>query len=200
MTGDRRSAPAALRNRDPILDVLRGVLPRHGDVLDIASGTGEHAVHFARHLPELVFQPSDPDATARQTIAAWIADSGLSNILSPLALDAAAATWPVETADAILCINMIHIAPWAATEGLIGGAARILPAGAPLYLYGPFRRRGEPTAASNEAFDLSLRDRDPAWGLRELEDVTDLADRSGLTRERVVPMPANNLSVIFRRR
>ncbi len=200
MTPDRRSAPAALRNRDPILAVLREVLPARGLVLEIASGTGEHVIHFARHLPDLSFQPSDPDAGARASIKAWIADSGLHNISLPIALDAASLPWPVKAADAIICINMIHISPWRSTEGLLAGAAAALAAGAPLYLYGPYRRGGVTTAPSNEEFDISLRGRDPAWGLRLLEDVAALAEQSGFALDRVVEMPANNLSVVFRKR
>lgn len=199
MTDDRRSAPAALRNRDPILDVLRAELPPRCLVLEIASGTGEHVIHFARHLPDLTFQPSDPDDDARQSIAGWIADSGLANIRPPLALDAAATPWPLDRADAIVCINMIHISPWRSTEGLFAGAATLLDTGGPLCLYGPYRRRGVPTVASNEDFDGSLRSRNPEWGLRLLEDVAELAARHGFTLARVVEMPANNLSVVFRR-
>ena len=199
MTDDRRSAPAALRNRDPILAVLREVLPAHGRVLEIASGTGEHVVHFARHLPNLVFQPSDPDAGARASVTAWIAESGLANVRAPLMLDAASPPWPVTAADAIVCINMIHISPWRSTEGLFAGAASVLPAGAPPALYGPYRRHGVPTAPSNEEFDASLRARDPAWGLRQLEDVAAHAEQSGFALDRVVEMPANNLTVVFRK-
>ncbi|MDR3468204.1 MAG: DUF938 domain-containing protein [Xanthobacteraceae bacterium] len=200
MTDDRRSAPAALRNRDPILAVLREVLPAHGLVLEIASGTGEHVVHFARHLPGLAFQPSDPDAGARESIQAWITESGLGNVRAPIALDAAAPPWPVTAADAMVCINMIHISPWRSTEGLFAGAAAVLPAGAPLVLYGPYRRHDVPTAPSNEEFDASLRARDPAWGLRQLDDVAALAEQSGFALDRVVEMPANNLTVVFRER
>lgn len=199
MTDDRRSAPAALRNRDPILGVLREILPARGLVLEIASGTGEHVIHFARGLPHLTFQPSDADADARASIAAWIAESGLANLRPPLALDAASPPWPIAAADAIVCINMIHIAPWRATEGLFDGAARVLPSGAPLYLYGPYRRRDVPTAPSNEQFDESLRARDAAWGLRLLDDVVARAAHAGFALDRVVEMPANNLSVAFRK-
>lgn len=199
MTEYRQYAPAAARNRDPILDVLRGVLPRTGTVLEIASGSGEHVLHFARALPRLVFQPSDPNPEARRSIAAWAAESGPANLRPPLALDAAAPSWPVTTADAVLCINMIHISPWAATEGLMRGAAAILPPGGPLYLYGPYRRAGVATAPSNEAFDRDLRGRDPSWGLRALEDVASLAAAAGLSAPAVTEMPANNLSVVFRR-
>lgn len=199
MTDDRLFASATLRNRDPILDVLRTVLPGRGTVLEIASGSGEHVVHFARHLPNLTFQPSDPDAAALRSIAAWVSQDRLSNIAPPVQLDAAAASWPVKSADAIVCINMIHISPWRATEGLMRGAAALLPAGAPLYLYGPYRRTSVPIEPSNEAFDQSLRSRDPAWGLRVLEDVAALAAANGFSSPEVVAMPANNLSVIFRK-
>lgn len=197
MPDHRQQAPAAARNRDPILAVLRGVLPETGTVLEIASGTGEHSLHFAAALPGLVFQPSDPNPEARSSIAAWAAASGLANLRPPLALDAAAPSWPVTAADAVLCINMIHISPWAATEGLMRGAAAILPPGGPLYLYGPYRRAGLATAPSNEAFDRDLRQRDPAWGLRELEAVAALADAAGFSGPAVTEMPANNLSVVF---
>ncbi len=199
MNDQRRSAPAALRNRDPILDVLRGVLPAHGTVLEIASGSGEHVVHFARHLPNLTFQPSDPDPAALESIAGWIAESSANNVRRPVVIDASEATWPVQNVDAILCINMIHISPWRATEGLMKGAAARLSPDAPLYLYGPYRRDGVPTAPSNEEFDRSLRARDPAWGLRALEDVAELARKSGFSAPSIVEMPANNLSVIFRK-
>jgi hypothetical protein len=195
----RRSAPAALRNRDPIAAVLRGVLPGRGTVLEIASGSGEHAVHFAGLFPHLCWQPSDPDEEARESIAAWRAEAGLPNLLEPLRLDAAAAPWPVDGAAAVLCVNMVHISPWAATVGLLRGAGRLLPAGAPLILYGPYRRAGVPTAPSNEAFDSSLRARDPEWGLRDLEAVESEATIHGLRPDRVVEMPANNLTIVFRR-
>jgi SAM-dependent methyltransferase len=196
----KHSAPAVARNRQPIGDVLRRVLPATGLVLEIASGTGEHAVHFAAAFPHLVFQPSDPDAAARASIDAWRSDLALANVRPALALDAQSSSWPVERADAILCINMIHISPWAATQGLIAGAGRILPTGGLLYLYGPYRRAGVPTAASNDAFDADLRRRNPAWGLRNLEDVVDLAAQASLDHAHTINMPANNVSVIFKRR
>lgn len=191
-----RHAPATVRNRDPILAVLREVLPASGLVLEVASGTGEHVRHFAEALPDLIWQPSDPDPDARASIAAWC--DGVPNIRPPLRLDAAASGWPISHADAILCINMIHISPWAATEGLFAGAARLLPRGGPLYLYGPYRRADMPTAESNEAFDESLKSRNSAWGLRCVEDLIGLAERHGLAFERLVEMPANNLSLVFR--
>jgi hypothetical protein len=197
--GNALTAPAVARNRDPILAVLREVLPAAGTVLEIASGTGEHAIHFAAALPHLVWQPSDPDAQARSSIAAHAMQAGLANLLPPLELDAAAPVWPVTRADALVSINMIHISPWGATQGLMAGAARVLPAGAPLYLYGPYRRHGQHTAPSNAAFDESLRARDPEWGVRDLDEVSALAAAHGFTLQRTVAMPANNLSVIFRR-
>ena len=195
----RAHAPATLRNREPILAVLREVLPASGTVLEVASGTGEHAVWFAPHFPQLIWQPTDYEATSLHSIAAWTEAEGAGNVAAPLQLDASTADWPVERADAIVCVNMIHIAPWEATEGLMAGAGRILPSGAPLFLYGPYRREGEPLAPSNAEFDASLNARDPRWGLRLLEDVAGLAEEHGLTLDRVVEMPANNLSVVFRR-
>ena len=195
----KREAPAAARNREPILDVLRQHLPREGLVLEFASGTGQHVVHFARALPALAFQPSDPNDSARASIDDWASTLGLSNVRPALPLDASAGAWPVEKADAILCINMIHISPWEATAGLIEGAARILSTGGVLYLYGPYRRAGHPTASSNEDFDNDLRSRNPAWGLRALEDVAALAACHSFAAPVIVEMPANNLSVIFRK-
>ena len=199
MSGARRSAPHVARNAAPIVSVLRAVLPPRGLVLEVASGTGEHGLHFATAFPDLVFQPSDPDPVALASIEAWRAESGLANLLPPLALDAGAADWPVVRAYAILCINMVHISPWAATTGLLRGAGRLLAPGAPLYLYGPFRQAGVETAPSNEAFDASLKQRDPAWGLREVDAVAAAAEAPGLALDGIVPMPANNLSLIFRR-
>lgn len=196
---DRRSSPSAARNRDPILAVLRRVLPADGLVLEIAGGTGEHAVHFAGALPGLEWQPTDPDEESRRSIAAWRAEAGLPNLRAPLALDVTEAEWPVERADAIVCINMVHISPWAATVGLLAGAGRRLPPGAPLVIYGPFRQAGVPTAPSNDAFDQSLRARNPAWGLRDVEAVAAEAAGQGLSLPEIVPMPANNLTLVFRR-
>ena len=193
-----RTAPAAARNREPILAVLREVLPATGVVLEIASGSGEHAMWFAQALPGIEWQPSDGDDGARASIAAWRAQAGLANLRAPVALDAAAPeTWPVARADAVVCINMIHIAPWAAAEGLFAGAARVLPAGGVLFLYGPYREGGRHTAPSNEAFDADLRRRNPEWGVRDLDAVTALAARHGFALARRVAMPANNLSVVF---
>ena len=199
MTDHRQYAPAALRNRDPILDVLRGVLPRNGHVLEIASGSGEHVVHFAAHLPGLTFQPSDPSVEAVHSIDAWMADAELRNIVRPIQFDASDPDWPFADLAGILCINMIHISPWRSTEGLMRGAAKSLAPGAPLYLYGPYRRSGVPTADSNEAFDTSLKMRNPDWGLRDLDAVASLAASCGLSPPEVIEMPANNLSVVFRK-
>jgi hypothetical protein len=194
----RRFAPATERNRDPIAQVLRTVLPAEGRVLEVASGTGEHVVHFARLFPGLIWQPSDPDPGALDSIRAWRAFEKLDNVLEPIRLDAAG-DWPPLDADAMLCVNMVHISPWAATEGLMRGAGGLLASGAPLILYGPYRRAGVPTAPSNEAFDASLKARDPSWGLRQVEAVEAEASANGLRLERIVEMPANNLSLVFRR-
>lgn len=195
----RKSSPAALRNRGPILDILRTALPKHGLVLEIASGSGEHVVHFAQAFPDIRWQPSDPHPEARASIAAWTSAEELANIWPPVAIDAAAAAWPVDRADAILCINMIHISPWAATLGLMRGAARLLPPGGPLLLYGPYIRAGVETAASNLAFDADLKCRNPDWGLRSLESVAAAAEVAGLHLDGVHAMPANNLLVVFKR-
>jgi hypothetical protein len=199
MTDDRRSAPHVARNAGPIVDVLAEILPARGMVLELASGTGEHILHFAQKFPKLLWQPSDPEPAALRSIEAWRAESGLFNLLPAISLDARAADWPVPQADAILCINMIHISPWAATAGLMRGAGRLLEEGAPLYLYGPYRRAGVETAPSNEAFDESLKARDPEWGLREFDAVEAEAGKHGLQLDRIVEMPANNLSVVFRK-
>ncbi len=193
------TSPATARNRDPIAAVLKEVLPEGGVVLEVASGAGEHAVHFARLFPNLDWQPSDPSAEALASIEAHAADVGLPNLRPPLMLDAAGETWPVDRADALLCINMVHISPWAACVGLMRAAGRLLGAGAPLILYGPYRRAAFETAPSNEAFDRSLKARNPEWGLRHLEEVAAEAERNGLALDRVVEMPANNLTVVFRK-
>jgi SAM-dependent methyltransferase len=191
--------PATARNRDPILAVLRDVLPEAGDVLEVASGSGEHVVHFARALPGLRFQPTDIDPDALTSIEAWRVHEGLPNVMPPVELDVTTPNWPASHADAILCCNMLHISPWAATLGLLDGAARTLPAGGLLVLYGPYRIDGHHTAESNAAFDASLRARDPAWGVRDLRDVEAQARLRGLALEKTVPMPANNLTAVFRR-
>lgn len=199
MSGARRHAPAAGRNSDAIALVLQDELPHTGIVLEVASGTGEHALWFADRFPALRWQPSDPDPLARASIAAWRADAAHGNIAKPIDLDAAARDWPVDHADAILCINMVHISPWAATLGLIDHAAAILPPGGPLILYGPYLRDAVTTAPGNLAFDIDLRDRNPAWGLRRLEDVDHRAMAQGLDPTRLVEMPANNIMRIYRK-
>jgi SAM-dependent methyltransferase len=198
LTADARlRAPAAARNRGPILEVLRGVLPPVGMVLEVASGTGEHVAHFAAALPTLTFQPSDPDAGRRRSIDAWSA--GLANVRAALALDATDPAWPSGFA-AVLCFNMIHIAPWPAAEGLFRGARDALEPGGALLLYGPFRRDGFHTSPGNAAFDAELRARNPAWGLRDLEAVNTLAEGAGFAPAAETAMPANNLMLAFRRR
>lgn len=195
----RLYAPATTRNRQPILDVLKRHLPPRGLVLEVASGSGEHVVHLAQAFPDLLFQPSDPDPEARASIDAWRTELARPNILPAIALDATAKPWPIDAADAVLCINMIHIAPWAAAEGLVRGAARLLPPSGILYLYGPFRRGGRRTAPSNEAFDRGLRAQDPEWGVRDLEAVVALAEAHGFGPPAIEQVPANNLSLIFRK-
>ncbi|QCO15273.1 DUF938 domain-containing protein [Azospirillum brasilense] len=194
----RRHAPATERNRAPILEVLRRVLPPQGLVLEVASGTGQHAVAFAAALPAVTWQPSDPDPGLRDSVRSWAATAALPNLRDPLDLDAAAPDWPVEAADAVVCINMIHIAPWEAALGLFAGAARLLPMGGPLLLYGPFTRGGRHSAPSNAAFDADLKARNPAWGVRDLDAVEGAA--AGFALAEVVEMPANNLTVVLRRR
>lgn len=199
--GDRtgkRHAPATLRNREAIADILARELPDAGIVLEVASGSGEHAVHFARRFPALVWQPSDPDPAARGSIMAWMAEEGLSNIEPPLDLDAAAGNWQAERADAVFCANMIHISPWKATLGLFAGAARLLGAGAPLILYGPFLEAAVDTAPSNLAFDGQLRAMDPRFGMRAVEELDRLASCHGLVRTARYAMPANNLTLVYR--
>jgi SAM-dependent methyltransferase len=193
-----RTSPSTARNREPILRVLETRLPDGARVLEIASGAGEHAVFLARALPRVCWRPTDRDPDARASIAAWRAAADLPNLEPPLALDANDPDgWPDEPADAVVCINMIHIAPWAAAEGLMIGAGRLLPTGGRLFLYGPFVESDVPTAPSNLAFDESLRGRDPAWGLRQLDDVIALAGQHGLTLAERIPMPANNLTLVF---
>jgi SAM-dependent methyltransferase len=193
-----RTSPSTARNREPILRVLEARLSDGARVLEIASGAGEHAVFLARALPQVRWRPTDRDPDARASIAAWRAAADLPNLEAPLALDAAdPAGWPDEPVDAVVCINMIHIAPWAAAEGLMAGAGRRLPTGGRLFLYGPFVEADVPTAPSNLAFDESLRGRDPAWGLRRLDEVVALAARHGLALTERIAMPANNLTLIF---
>jgi SAM-dependent methyltransferase len=190
---------SAERNKGPILAVLERTLPRAGLVLEIGSGTGQHVAHFAKALPALTWQPSDPDAAFRESVAEWIARERLENVRAPVDLDVLKRPWSVAGADAIVCINMIHVAPWAATEALLAGARDVLTPGGVLFLYGPYRRFGRHTAPSNEAFDAQLRAHDPAWGVRDLEAVAELAGAAGFELADVVEMPANNFGVIFRK-
>ena len=194
---ERKHAPATLRNREPIAEVLRQELPFAGKVLEVASGSGEHCAFFAELFPGHVWQPTDPDPGALSSIASWC--ERRDNVLPPLALDAVSADWPVDAADAVLCINMAHISPWEATLGLVAGAARLLAKGAPLILYGPWRRAGVETEPSNEAFDASLKARDSRWGLRQVEDLDAAAAARAFARMRLIEMPANNLMLVYRR-
>jgi SAM-dependent methyltransferase len=193
-------AAATERNREPILDLLRRVLPPAGLVLEIASGTGQHVAHFARALPALKWQPSDPSPPHRDSVRAWTRAAAVENVADPVALDVESWPWPVTSADAILNINMIHIAPWPVALALFQGAARVLPAGGVLFLYGPFKRGGAHTAESNQRFDERLRGEDPRWGVRDLEDVQAVAVEAGFEEAEIVAMPANNLSLVFQRR
>jgi len=195
----KETAPSAERNKQPILDVLARVLPPAGLVLEIASGTGQHVAHFARALPGLMFQPSELDETRHASIASWVRHENLANVRPPLAFDVEQLPWPVRAADAIVCINMIHISPWEATAALMRGAGEILPPGGVLVTYGPYRRDGRHTAPSNEAFDASLKARDPRWGVRNLEAVAAAAKDAGLDFVEAVAMPANNFTVVFRK-
>jgi SAM-dependent methyltransferase len=194
---ERETAPSAERNKGPILDVMRRVLPARGAVLEIGSGSGQHVAHFAAALPLLEFQPSELDTARHASIRAWT--RGLRNVKPPIELDVTRRPWPVDAADAIICINVIHISPWAATLKLMQGAAAILPAGGVLVTYGPYRRDGRHTAPSNEEFDASLRSRNSEWGVRDMEEVEAAANRAGLRLEEVVPMPANNFTMVLRR-
>ena len=190
-------SPATLRNRDPILDVLRARLADGSRVLEVACGTGEHAVHMAEHLPAVSWHPSDLDPYCLEATAERVSRSGLSNLSPPIALDARAETWPLSSVDAVICINLIHIAPWQVAEGLVQGAARILADGGILYVYGPFEVAGRPTAPSNISFDRMLRRHNPDWGVRRLDALTGIAVACGLTLDEAIDMPANNLSVIY---
>jgi len=200
-THDSRGfAPATVRNRDPILGVLARVVPAGARVLELASGTGEHAMYFAARLPGVFWQPSDPSADARASIDAWRTETDVDNVASAIELDVLDRPWSVDRFDAIVCINMIHIAPFAACEALLAEAPSHLAPRGVLYLYGPYMRNGAHTAESNEAFDRSLRARNPLWGVRNLEDVVALAEKRGLRLDEIVEMPANNLSVVLRAR
>lgn len=195
----RETAPSAERNKQAILEVLARVLPPRGLVLEIGSGTGQHVAHFGKGLPALVFQPSEMDVERHPSIEAWVAAGKLSNVKPPLVIDLTKHHWPVSAADAIVCINVIHISPWEATLGLMAGAGRILSPRGVLVTYGPYQRGGMHTAPSNEAFDASLRARNPLWGVRDIDKVADVAANEGLALEETVPMPANNFTLVWRR-
>lgn len=194
------ASASSTRNAGPIRELLGRILPRRGRVLEVAAGSGQHAATFAAAFPGLEWTPADPSAEARASIAAWTEASSLPNLQPPLALDATdPASWPAGEFDAILCINMVHISPWAATEGLMRLAETRLTPGGLLYLYGPYRETGTPLAPSNADFDESLKARSPDWGLREVEAVTRLAEDAGLNFIERVEMPSNNLSLIYQR-
>ncbi len=204
--GARQCAPATQRNREPILEVLLQVLPTTGTILEVASGTGEHAVYFAPRLSPRQWLPTEQNPLLRASVSAWAEEFPSDNLYPPLELDASAPIWGVEKGNlpdspivAIVNINMIHISPWSACLGLMAGAGRILPNGGILYLYGPFKQNGEHTASSNAAFDQSLKERNPEWGVRNLEDVIEAAKTQDLTFKEIYQMPANNLSVVFQR-
>lgn len=199
-SGGRWTIPAAERNKEPILAALRECLPPAGLVLEVASGTGQHVVHFAKALGHLVWQPSDPDAEFRACIENRIRYEGLENVRTPLELDVRDRPWPVSGVDVVLCVNMIHVAPWEATRALMSGCGDALSPRGVLFLYGPYRRFGAHTAPSNEAFDSRLKAENPAWGVRDLEEVGKAGSRVGLSLDRVIEMPANNFSVVFSRR
>ena len=196
----RHFSPSAARNSGPIREVLERVLPKSGTALEIGSGTGEHVVCFAKALPGLVWQPSDPDPASRASVAAWTAVEGLANVRAPVAIDTRQAIWGVEDDApfaAMVSLNMIHIAPWESALGLLAGAGRLLGPDGVFYLYGPFMRGGEHTAPSNAAFDADLKRRDPRWGVRDIDDLIGEAAPHGLGLREVIAMPANNLSLVF---
>ena len=200
LAGGRLVSPSAERNKGPIADLLRQILPHPGLVLEVSSGTGQHVVHFAREMPYLTWQPSERDEESLQSIAHWLAAEALTNVRAPLRLDVGDQPWPVSSAIAVVCLNMIHIAPWSAAEALIGGARATLSPGGALFLYGPFRREGRHTHPSNEAFDRQLRLQNPEWGVRDLEDVARHAEAQDFGAPEIHEMPANNVSVVFRKR
>ena len=200
LANDRLVSPSAERNKAAISEVLRQVLPERGLVLEVGSGTGQHVVQFARTMPNLTWQPSERDVDCRRSILAWLATEKLANVLTPLHLDVSESPWPIHASDALVCINMIHIAPWSATEALFRGGGALLSGGGIVCLYGPFRRVGQHTAPSNEAFDALLRRQSQDWGVRDLEAVAGFADRAGFDLLEGHEMPSDNLTVVFRRR
>jgi SAM-dependent methyltransferase len=195
----QRRAPSADRNSEPILGELREILPSQATVLEIASGTGQHAAYFAAQLPAITWQPSDIDPVGLESVRAYVAGSGLDNLREPLVIDVTTEAWGIDAADVVYCCNMIHISPWACTEALFAGAGRILSAAGMVVTYGPYRFADQPFAPSNEAFDRSLRSRDPSWGVRDAADIRRVAIQHGLAFERAIAMPANNHILVFRR-
>ena len=200
LPSDRLVSPSAERNKAAIGAVLSQVLPERGVILEVGSGTGQHVVAFARAMPNLIWQPSERDADCLKSIRAWLAVEKLSNVRSPVQLDVGALPWPINSAAALVCINMIHIAPWPATEALFQGSRSLLSGGGLLCLYGPFKRRGQHTSVSNEGFDALLRRQDPEWGVRDIDDVSRLADEAGLDLRQTHEMPSNNLTLVFAKR
>jgi hypothetical protein len=200
LANHRLVSPSAERNRAPISEVLSQVLPERGVVLEISSGTGQHVVHFARAMPNLIWQPSERDDDCLRSIVAWLSAEQLPNVCPPLHLDVSASPWPITSAAALVCINMIHIAPWSAAQALFRGGEGLLSGGGVACLYGPFRRQGRHTSPSNEAFDELLRRQDPDWGVRDLDEVSRLADTVGFDLLQTHEMPSNNLTVVFRKR
>ena len=200
LPSDRLVSPSAERNKAAISAVLAQVLPERGVVLEVGSGTGQHVVEFARAMPNLIWQPSERDADCLRSIRAWLAVETLSNVRPPVQLDVGALPWPIDSAAALVCINMIHIAPWSATEALFQGSRSLLSGGGLLCLYGPFKRQGRHTSASNKGFDTLLRRQDPEWGVRDIDDVSRLADEAGLDLRQTHEMPSNNLTLVFARR
>lgn len=198
VAGARRASPSVARNREPIAEVLEGWLPKSGLVLEIASGTGEHAAFFARRFPDLLWQPSDVHGDALSSIAAWREEAGLQNLLEAVEIDASRSHWPISRADAVLSINMVHISPWSSALGLLDGASALLAPGAPLILYGPWLKDDIETAPSNLEFDADLKRRDPSWGLRRVEDFAAEAVKRNFALEQLCQMPANNLMILFR--
>ena len=200
LSSDRLFSPSAERNKGPISEVLSQVLPERGVVLEVGSGTGQHVVQFARAMPNLIWQPSERDTDCLRSIRAWLSVEALSNVRPPLHLDVHALPWPVESAAALVCINMLHIAPWSAAEALFSGGKSSLSGGGLLCLYGPFKRDGRHTAPSNKDFDALLRRQDPEWGVRDIADVSGLADLAGFDLLQTHEMPSNNLTIVFQKR
>jgi SAM-dependent methyltransferase len=193
-------SPSAERNKGPIAEILMRILPAQGEVLEVSSGTGQHVVHFAQAMPHIRWQPTERDADSLKSIASWVGQTPTPNVNAPLRLDVHDAIWPAHDVVAVVCINMIHIAPLSAAEALLRGAGNVIAPGGILFLYGPYRRQGRHTSSSNQAFDEWLKAQNPEWGVRNLEDVVHLASTVGLELEQTHDMPANNLAVVFRKR